>query len=83
MRYQDQKKIFYLQLFIGMLLLGYNAGKLLKNGFDTSTVDIPLALAVGIVLPLAGYFGLRRVKATEQRQKALAANADNGTAQDC
>ncbi len=76
MRYNDQKKIFYVQLFVGMLVLGYNAGKLLKHGFDAGTVDIPLALAVGVFLPLSGYFGLRRVRATEQRKKALAAAAE-------
>lgn len=41
MRYNVQKKVFYVPLFAGMPVVGYKAG----------TVGIPLALAAGVLLP--------------------------------
>lgn len=69
MQYNNQKKMFYIQLFVGMVLIGYNAVKFIRKDYAIDSIDIPVALAVGFILPLSGYFGLRRARAQAAMKK--------------
>ena len=70
MKYNDQKTMAYLKIFLGFLILGYNAVKYVKSGYNLDSINIMLVIAVGVLLPLSSVFGLKRAKA-ERKQKEL------------
>lgn len=72
MKYNNQKKMVYLKVFLGFLILGYNVVKYVKSGYNLDSINIMLVIAVGVLLPISSMFGLKGAKAEEERKaKAL------------
>lgn len=71
MRYNDQKKLAFLKIFLGFLIISCSAVKYIRSGFDPVSFNHLSFIAIGILLPLSSLFGLMRVRAEEKRKKGM------------